>query len=67
MSRTPSTAERLDGLPVTSPHLTAVALCAIGLLLDVATATAWAANRLGAVETPRIPPEFVETPCVAAT
>ncbi len=36
MSTTPSIAERLDRLPVTSLHLTAVALCAIGLLLDVA-------------------------------
>ena len=36
MSESPSIAERLDRLPVTSLHLTAVALCAIGLLLDVA-------------------------------
>jgi len=36
VSESPSIAERLDRLPVTSLHLTAVALCAIGLLLDVA-------------------------------
>ncbi len=36
MSTTPSIAERLDRLPVTPLHLMAVALCAIGLLLDVA-------------------------------
>ena len=36
MSGTPSIAERLDRLPVTPLHILAVALCAIGLLLDVA-------------------------------
>ena len=36
MTGTPSIAERLDRLPVTRLHVLAVALCAIGLLLDVA-------------------------------
>lgn len=36
MSGTPSIAERLDRLPITRLHLLAVALCAIGLVLDVA-------------------------------
>lgn len=36
MTSTPSIAERLDRLPVTRLHVLAVALCAIGLLLDVA-------------------------------
>jgi putative MFS transporter len=36
VSGAPSIAERLDRLPITRLHLLAVALCAIGLLLDVA-------------------------------
>jgi putative MFS transporter len=36
VSGTPSIAERLDRLPITRLHLLAVALCAIGLVLDVA-------------------------------
>jgi len=36
VNATPSIAERLDRLPTTRLHLLAVALCAIGLVLDVA-------------------------------
>ena len=36
MTAAPSIAERLDRLPVAPLHIALVALCAIGLVLDVA-------------------------------